>query len=663
MLTMSLATSVLVALALIGVLFAVAAFVEGRAGRHGRSPKLRHVAYTLALAVYCSSWTIYGSVGSVVREGWSYLPIYVAPILMLVLAPRFLASLSRAVANEQAATVSDFIAARFGHDVVVARLVTVIALLGTVPYMALQFRSIGNALSISSGAGVAVPAMVTAAVLLAGFAMMFGARRYELAGRSEGLVYAMGLDSLIKVGAMTLVAVVAVVMLAHAPADRLAAGMAALRLHFQPQHVSLDVWVIALISAFAVIALPRQFYMALVEARAPDDLVRARLGLAAYLMVAVVLPIALAGVALLGARAPADYYVLLLPLAGGHRIVAVVALLGGISAASAMVITDATALATMVSNDLVFPTLMRGQGAGGGASVRILAAGELGRRMLVVRRLSIAGVIALALAWALLVNPRESLASLGLVAFAAMAQFTPHLLLAVRGRENDPMAARASLAAGLALWLYTLALPPILPLGWLQALASGPFDPLHLLGLGHVSPLVHGVGWSLGANLAVYAVMAARKLERPPLPAMMPGFMGGQRQVSDLLDLRDLAASFIGRERAEAEFAGARRGQPIDRRAAQRARRLIGGVVGVSSARALVASALAGGQMSLGDVTRLLDERGQSLRFSRQLLAATFENIDAGRSMALSATAMMAGSSRPWAGQCRGVAMSPPIPT
>jgi Na+/proline symporter len=153
----SLQAAVLLALALIAALFALATYVERR-GQHlqGR-PRLRHATYTLALGVYCSSWTFYGAVGSAVRDGWSYLPIYLAPIVLLLAAPRFLIRLSEAVAREQASTVSDFIAARFGNDVVIARLVTIIALLGSIPYVALQLRSIGNALAIVSGQSVCWP--------------------------------------------------------------------------------------------------------------------------------------------------------------------------------------------------------------------------------------------------------------------------------------------------------------------------------------------------------------------------------------------------------------------------------------------------------------------------------------------------------------------------
>jgi PAS domain S-box-containing protein len=633
---MSLQTAALLAFTLILLLFAIAALVEARGTALARHPRLRHVAYTLALGVYCTSWTFYGAVGSAVRDGWSYLPIYAAPILLLLAAPRFLRTLAQAVAEEQATTVSDFIAARFGHDIAVARLVTVIALLGTIPYLALQLRSIGAALSIVSGEDVAVQAMLVAAPLLALFAILFGARRFELAGRSEGLLYAIGLESGIKLLALVAVAGVAVLALAGAPAADLARGIAELGDRFHPEHLSLDVAVIFLISLTAIVALPRQFYMGLVEARDPGDLVRARGGLALYLgaMALVVLPIGLAGLTVLDGTVAPDLYVLELPAAQGFGMVVALALLGGVSAAASMAIVDSTALATMVSNDLVFPTLMRGPA--------ITRPGAIGRRMLTVRRLSILAVMSLGLVWALLLPARDSLASIGLIAFAAMAQFTPHLLLAATGKGRDPLAARASLSVGLALWLFTLALPPVLPAGWREALAGGLLDPVRLFGIGNAAPLAHGVIWSIGANLAVYAAIAARKVPAPLLPRLVRP----ERPIRNLAELVELTGSFIGREQAERAFPLARPDQAIDRQAAQRARELIGQVVGASSARTLVASALAGGQFSLQDVARLLDEGGQSLRFSRQLLASTFENVDAGISVVDADLNLVAWNSR-----------------
>ncbi|MDM7964771.1 hybrid sensor histidine kinase/response regulator, partial [Blastomonas fulva] len=571
------------------------------------------------------------------RDGWQYLPIYLAPICLLLFAPRFLRRLAQAVAEEQATTVSDFIAARFGHDGGVARLVTLIALVGTIPYVALQFRSIGGALTFASGQSISDATMIGAAALLALFAILFGARRYELAGRSEGLVYAIGLESVIKIVALTAVAGVAVMLLINADAASVDSGMALLAANFRPERLSVDFGVIFLISIMAIIALPRQFYMGLVEAQEPGSLDRARFGLAAYLavMALMALPIALAGASLMQPGEGSDLYVLQVPALGDNGAVLVLALIGGISAAASMVIVDSTALATMVSNDLIFPALLRSRQSDA-------AEGALGKRMLQVRRLSILGIVVAALAWALLIPAENTLASIGLVAFAAMAQFTPHLILATQASGRDALAARVSLSVGFALWLYTLALPPILPDVVAQVLRGSLFDPLRLFGIGNASPLVHGVAWSLGCNLLAYSVVAARKVQTPPLPWTLRG----QQKISDLDDLARLTASFIGQERARAEFPDAAPGVPVTRAAAQRARDLIARVVGASSARALVASALAGSQMSLADVTRLLGERGQSLRFSRELLAATFEHVDAGISVVDSEMNLVAWNSQ-----------------
>lgn len=645
---MSLSVAAFYALVLIGTLFAVATFVETRQPAAAANPRVRHTAYTLALGVYCSSWTFYGAVGSAVRDGWAYLPIYLAPVLLLVLAPRFLRRLSEAVRDEKATTISDFIAARFGHDPGVARLVTLIALAGTVPYVALQLRSIGGAVSVVSGRDVAVPVMVAASAAFALFAILFGARRYEAAGRSEGMLFSIALESVVKLGALVLVGAMAISVVARAEPARLQAGIAALAERFSPGGLTLEILVIGLVSAMAVIVLPRQFFMGLAEAQEIDDLPRARLGLAAYIgaMALLVVPIALAGMIALPPGEVPDLFVLQLPAAQGNTFLVVAALLGGMSSGAAMVIVDATALAIMVSNDLIFPAVLRND-AGIGPGIRAGdEAGRLGRRMMIVRRLAILGIVALALAWALLLPQRSSLASIGLVAFAAMAQFTPHLLLGVAARGRNPRAARASLSAGFALWLYTLALPPIVPERWMAALSGTLADPVRLFGIGDASPVVHGVAWSLAANLLVLAAGIAGASPHRPLPGILPGAVRSQPPVRTVGDLGGFVARFVGEERTAEAFADLRPSAPVDRSAARRARSLIAGVVGASSARALVASALASGQLNIDEVTRLLDEGGQSLRFSRQLLAATFENIDAGISVVDSDLNLVAWNTR-----------------
>ncbi|MBA4355895.1 MAG: hybrid sensor histidine kinase/response regulator, partial [Novosphingobium sp.] len=324
---MTASIAALLALTLVGVLFAVAALIE-RSGVASRlNPRLRHVAYTLALGVYCSSWTFYGAVGTAVSEGWNYLPIYLAPAIMLMFAPGFLRKLAEAVAAERASTISDFIAARFGHDPGVARIITIIALCGTIPYVALQLRSMGIAIATLSGQDVVLPVMVAAAMVLSLFAILFGARRYEIAGRSEGLVFSIALESVIKLAALGLVGGYAVHVLAGASnADWLRAS-SLVSARFSPGNVTLDTAVIAAVSALAIIVLPRQFYMGLAEAHAPSDLPRARFGVALYLLVmaALVVPIALAGLVALPDGISPDSYVLLLPAPERMNVVSVAA--------------------------------------------------------------------------------------------------------------------------------------------------------------------------------------------------------------------------------------------------------------------------------------------------------------------------------------------------
>lgn len=637
---MSQGLAALLGLLLVLVLFAAAAGVEAFAPQLRARPRLRHLAYTLGLGVYCSSWTFYGAVGSAVREGWNYLPIYIAPCAVMLLAPAFLRRLADAVHAERATTISDFIAARFGHDPAIARTVTVIALCGIIPYGALQLRSIGNAFAVVTGAPVALPVMVAASLVLALFAILFGTRRYEVAGRNEGLLVSIAIESAIKLVALLLVGLAAFLALHEVAPQQRAVAVEILSARFAPGRLDLEFVVIALISALAVLVLPRQFFMALAEAQHPSDLPRARWGVAAYIatMAGLIVPIAAAGLIMLPADAAPDLFVLELPQALGSHWITIAAMLGGLSSAAAMVIVDATALATMVSNDLIFPAVLRSDGEGEDAA----RAGALGRRMLIVRRFAIIGIVGLSLAWALLLPARNSLASIGLVAFAAMAQFTPHLLLGTLRNGRDPLAGRISLLAGFALWLWTLALPPILPPAWLGGLERTALDPLRLFGIGHATPLVHGVLWSLSVNLLLLLALSARR----GAAIAMPRVARGSRTVRNIGELSALAALFIGEDAAAAAFPQARHDQPVDRSAARQAQDLIAAVVGASSARALVASALIGGQLGIADVTRLLDEGGQSLRFSRQLLAASFENLPSGISVIDASLALVAWNQR-----------------
>ncbi len=610
--------SVIVAILTYGaLLFGIAWIVD----RRGLSARLQRIAYPLSLAVYCSSWTFFGGVGTAATRGWDYLAIYLGPALVFLLAPKFLARLVRLAREEGSSSISDFISARYGRSRGTAAIVAGTALLASVPYIALQLRSVTLSFGAIAGVGSSAEVGTFVALLLAVFAIVFGARRYEVAGRNPGVVAAIAAESLIKLVCFVVLGVVTVALLAEVPAEILAPPMARLRSGFTLGALTSDFWVRTLLSALAILCLPRQFYVGVIEARGPDAVAKARVPFIAYMVVisVLVLPLALAGMTLLPGDAEPDLYVLAVPLQQGQHLVALIAFLGGFSAATAMVVVETIALSTMATNDLLAPLLLRRHGEAG--------EGELGRRMLRVRRVIIAAIVAVALVYGRSLGADLPLASIGLIAFAGVAQFAPALIASVGWNFANHTAARAGLIGGVIVWIYCLLLPSIGE-GVGPALAQftrGWLDPDALLGWRIGSPLVNGTVWSLGVNVALMAGLHMRERHRGN---------AALDHVTTLGELRMLVARFVGDGEAEAiGVTSPDLRAPIDGPAARTAERLIAGVIGAPSARKIVASSIAGSAIDVSDVVRLLDQRGRSLRFSRTLLSATLETIDPGVSV------------------------------
>jgi Na+/proline symporter/signal transduction histidine kinase/CheY-like chemotaxis protein len=607
-------------------LFAFASWAE----RHGNSTvkrRLRMPAYVLAIAVYCTSWTYYGAVGSAVADGWSYLPIYLGPILVFLFGHAFLRRLIEAVKHDGANSISEFIGGRFGKSQTVAALVTILALFGSIPYIALQLKSLGITYALISGGSDPATAMIVAAVGLALFTMVYGTRRYEAASRNDAVLFAVGFESLLKLAALLVAGAIAIFLVMRTDASVTQDAVAQLSQNFSPANIGVDFFVITMLSMAAIICLPRQFYITVIEAEDASDVTRARWPFVAYMVATliVVLPISLAGLSLLSGDVRPDLYVLQLPLSQQMPLAALLIFLGGISAATAMVLVETIALSTMVSNDLIAPLLVR--------SARLKGEGDLGRALLATRRLAMAAIMLASLGWALGIADGQRLASIGLVAFAAMAQFAPALILSVLGSNRDSAAAKAGLLAGLIVWIYTLAMPQIISEAWLAPLRGTLLDPNALLGIDGLSPISHGAIWSLGANLAAFSLVTMRRVQPSALPALLRNNYPDALGVSTIGELKNVVARFVGPDSATEAFAGLADTAPIDRANTRRAERLIAGVVGLPSARAFVRSVLYGSNLTTQEVSRLLDETGQSLRFSKDLLAATLENIDPGVSV------------------------------
>ncbi len=635
-------TLLVVSLLYVGLLLLVA-WSGDRAGP--THPRLRTMLYALTLAVYCSSWTLLGAVGSAAGNPWSYLPIYLGPLLLLVFGGDLMRRMVVVGQRQRTASIADFLAARYGRARELAAMVALIALIAGIPYFALQLQAIALSVEVlthTKSEGVLQDPALLSALLLAVFAIVFGTRHVDANRHHRGLMWAIGLESVVKLLALVVVALFAWRLLGSELPEAVRSA---------PLPPLPDPFAIQTMLAFlALLCLPRQFQVLVVECQSADDLKPARWAFALYLLLIcmAVLPITWAGAARLPEGVAPDAWVLALPLAEGRIDLALVAFLGGVSAATGMVLVASLAIATMVSNDLAMPWLLRGADD----------SGRLGRRVLWVRRASIVLLLASAWAYQRVFVDQAGLAAHGLLAFAAVAQFAPALLGGLYWRSASRTGARWGIAVGFSVYLYTLLLPTLargLDVGadWL---AEGLFGlsmlrPEAMFGLHGWDALTHGTVLSLLANVVAFvggslryrpsleARIAAEPFLAPDAARSEPDPEATGRATEG--EVLALCVRVLGDAPTQAEFAAfaRERDRPItaealaDRAFLQFGERLLASAVGAASARTLLTAALRGSGMDFGEVVALLDEAGQQRRFNRELLNSTLEHVSHGVSV------------------------------
>ena len=586
------------------------------------------VIYGLSLAVYCTSWTFYGGVGTAATSGLDYLPIYLGPILVFTLGFGLVRKILAQSKAQHSTSIADFLSARYGKSAGVAALVTIIASAGSLPYMALQLQSVGSSLlTLSPEISDAVAAdelVLIVAGLMALFAILFGSRRADHAGHNAGLVLTIAVEAVVKIVALIAVAGLALYLLFSEGGAQSAATSEPV---FSSAQIDARFLTLTLIAACAALCLPRQFHMTFVEAEDERASPQMRWVFPAYLLVtaAVIVPIVLAGLSALPAGTTPDSIVLALPLATQNYTLAVLVFLGGFSASAGMIVVASVALSTMITNDLIAPIVFRKalKGSDDNSDRAQLAA-----RLLLVRRIVIAALLALAYMFYLGFGRIGSLAGLGTLAFAAAAQFAPGLVLGMISENGNKCGMISGLAVGALAWIVLLIVPA----------ATGAAPILSI----HPDTLVSGVILSLGANTFVYWVASAQW--RPSLvdAAQAAAFVGtpspGERpkMVTNkrVADVRILLTQFVGKARANtaivAQSGHLRDSDLADAALIERAERVISGTIGTSSARMLVASWSGGEAIPLPDVVAMFDETSRRLNFSGELLQIAIENIDTG---------------------------------
>lgn len=647
----------LISAAYVALLFAIAYYGDRLAALG--APRSKPWVYSLALAVYATSWTFFGAVGRAAATGWDFLPIYLGPMLVFMFGSGLIRRIILASKRNNITSIADFIAARYGRHHGLAMLVTLIAALGVLPYIALQLKAVAFSIEVlapaQSGAAVANNALIIAA-LLAVFAILFGTRQVVSTEKHHGMVLAIAFESLIKLVAFIAVGLYAVYGLYDGFGDAYASALALPQVINPPSEPS---WIAGfftqtLLAMAAIICLPRQFHVGVVENTTVEDLRTARWLFPAYLALIslFVLPIAAAGLSKLPHVLP-DTYVLALPLADGQLGLALAAYIGGFSAATGMVIVETIALSTMICNELLLPLLLRTP------QFRLAQQQDLGALIKLIRRGVIVLIIGLAYVYYRMFTGPGSLSSIGLLSFSAVLQFAPGVIGGVLWRRASYRGATTGLAVGFAVWFYTLLLPTLLTaVQGSEWLAQGPFGiewlkPQALFGLSGLDLVTHATLFSLTTNLACYIggslLVPAGLRERLQAsrfvgePETAPEQGGDEVRISATVgDLQELMQRFLGKDSAQsalADFCAQKERslpKPNDRAEPELVRyteRLLAGALGASSARLLLSNTLRGQDMQLEDVMRLLDDTSHVIQFNRELLRATLEHMSQGVSV------------------------------
>ncbi|MEM6769995.1 MAG: histidine kinase dimerization/phospho-acceptor domain-containing protein, partial [Bacteroidota bacterium] len=638
------------------LLFGIAYAVESRKGKLNRFFNTPY-NYALSLTVYCTAWTYFGSVGRAASEGLSFLPIYIGPLLLAPLWPFVMRKMVGICKEERITSVPDFISSRYGKSRSLGLIAASFLLIGVIPYISLQLKAIAAIFDLSTTTTPTsnLPFYRDNALLLtlvlALFTMVYGVRKLDANERHEGVIAAISFEAIFKLIAFLVVGVIICIYFfggasGFSFADALNHPDLKGLWSFAATGINGGDWFwLTLASMCAVILLPRQFHVAVVENNRPEDIDRAAWLFPLYLLLInlFVLPIAAAGVLYFDTSASgvADMFVISLSMATDHSWLTPLAALGGFAAATGMVIMSTISLSLIISNNIILPYLLSFDRSAARETT------DLSRPLLNIRRVLVVVVLLLAYGYYKWIAAKYSLVGIGLISFAAVSQFAPSVVAALYWKSATRRGVTIGLVAGFFLWAYTLALPTIATaVPALEGLiANGPggvvwLRPEALFGYTGLSPVAHGIFWSLLANL-VGLVVGSLSQQPDALQVSQADFfvdhekLRGQRIDYETRNRRALtddlerllarftgpskARKFIRRQIGEAAFSERTPSTVAGPQLVTAVEQNLAGVVGAASAQVLLKGVTQEDPIKLEEVITILRQTQEAVRYGKKL--------------------------------------------
>ncbi|REG81328.1 PAS domain-containing hybrid sensor histidine kinase/response regulator [Marinomonas pollencensis] len=598
----------------------------------------RHpLVYSLSLAIYCTAWTFYGAIGEASRSGWNYLPVLLGPILLYLFAFPFIRKMIAVSRKQNITSIADFISSRYGKRPMTAPLVILIAMLAIIPYIALQLKAIGSnfALFVNQEESSANLVVFVATILIGIFAMLFGTRKVEVTEYRSGMMLAIGAESLFKLIAIVAVGIVAIIMMKHsAPSwTELSIDLSAWR---TDQLLSFSFAMQTLMSAAAVVCLPRQFHVTVVDHQDNSQSNMARFLFPFYLLIfaLIIPPLAIAGQSLFAGNINADTYVIQFALASDNLALQMLIFLGGMSATTAMIIIATFALSIMISNDVILPLILAR------ASTQQQGLPIYRRRILMIRRFAMAGILILSFLYYQKMANNESLAGTGLVAFSLVLQLLPAVLGGLYWKRGHAYGVYTGLTLGFLCWILLLMMPLTGNMNWAL---DNPESRSNLLSYGAfislVANIIGYIGGSLLSSERLIDRIQATAFVSPSAELEKRFFKPKSKALNS--DLFVLLETFLGTQKSqqvkhtfEYDY-----NQTLPPNAAPNrlfidyCERILGGVLGGSSARTIINSILVDKQIKVEEMVTYFDETTQAIQFSQNLLFISMDNLDQGISV------------------------------
>jgi Na+/proline symporter/nitrogen-specific signal transduction histidine kinase len=652
------------AIAYVGLLFIVA-FLGDRHTRRREGGFLRSsFVYTLSISVYCTSWTFYGAVGSAARTGLEFATIYIGPTLVFIGWWFILRRLVRISHDQRITSIADLLSSRFGKSSHLAVLVTILAVIAIAPYIALQLKAVTSSIEAIAGASefgrgrlagwdeTRIAFGVAAGMAI--FTILFGTRNVDAKEQHHGVVAAIALEAVVKLTA--LIAVGVFVLYVGGGLEPIFTNAAAAGVDIHATKTFGDRWVASmLLAASAVICLPRQFQVTVVENSDENHLRVASWAFPTYMlaMSLFIIPIAFYGLTVMPVGANPDMFMLTVPLAANQQGLALFAFIGGFSSATSMIILESIALSIMVSNHIVLPLMLRFR-----ADTMNNTDQGVSRQLLLARRFSILLILFLGFGYFSLTRTSNALAPIGLISFTGVAQFLPSILAALFWRDASAKASILAISSGFLIWMWSSFLPSFASSSLVVAeiMAIGPYGiswlrPEALFGLEGLDPLAHAVFWSLFINTTVLIIaslltqqsalehiQAALFISASHRPPSESGAIRGHATADDLLLV---TRRVLGQQRAfdifseEARQSGRTWTELTPSPAfIHRLERELAGTIGAASAHVMLSKVVSGGSISLEEVMLMADETQQAIEHSMEMerasaqLRATAEQLE-----------------------------------